>query len=186
MWKISQRNLLTKKKLSARFSGLYICSIFCLFVCLSVSVLHSQPTSYFFRICFLSPIYLLVIYHLRLSLIPSSSRLPFPMDPPVYMQRQKPPLPDFRPPKTGHKRCYNTFLIHFYLTYAFSTSKAELVIPTKICLGPYMDTHVHPYAYTYPWSTHNHTLARTYMYIHRAKPIYSITLIPHPFWSFIS
>ena len=68
-----------------------------------------------------------------------------------------PPLLNFRPPNTDHKhtdswllgdpkRCNDKILkmvIHFYLTSAFYTSRAELVIPMQICLSPYMDTHIH-------------------------------------------
>ena len=59
-------------------------------------------------------------------------------------------------------------LIHFYLTTAFYTNREELVIPSKICLGTYMDTHIHAYMpivnsqlYTciYP---HAHTYKQSY------------------------
>ena len=76
----------------------------------------------------------------RLCLTPSSCSLTFL----AYTQRWTFTLPDFWPPKTGHKHIGRQkgvmkifkSLIHFYLTSAFYTSRAEFTIPTQICLRP--------------------------------------------------
>ena len=48
---------------------------------------------------------------------------------------------------------------------------------TFILRGPYMDTHIHTYAYAYLWPIRNHTPAHNRNLSHRAKPVNSIQLV---------
>ena len=107
------------------------------------------PPPHLFCICVL----------LCLPLISSSTRLLFPTDPLVYMERQT----RIQETLKDVIRFFKS-LIHFYLTSVFYTSRAESVVPMQICLNP-LHRHTHIYLNTYPWSTHNHTHVYTHTYI---------------------
>ena len=119
--------------------------------------------------CRLTLFFCSLVDPLHLSLTNCSSRLTLQTDPLSYMQRWTFLILNSWPPKRldintladnrspgDLKKCDTFFksLIHFYLTAMFYT-RTELVIPTQICLSPYMNTHTYTYAYIYLWSTHN-------------------------------
>ena len=154
---------------SLLFFWLY-CSYFFLWLSsppiFSVSVL-------FAHLCICDPsICPMVIYLLCLSLILSSSKLTLfiicPGGEYSHFQNLGHPRLDIkRMAEQVSRRPLKMFfffffffsksLIHFYLTSAFYSSRAELVITTQVCLDPYMDTYIHTYIHTYIY---------IYIYIH--------------------
>ena len=62
-------------------------------------------------------------------------------------------------------------------SYALYTSRAKLVVPMQICLGAYMDTHIHTHTSTHNYgqltTLHMYTPARiyirTYVYSRQSK-----------------